>query len=205
MKNLLKTLGALLRRSLLSLLLLGLILSVTIVTSACGDDESSPIVSVPSPLPTTTAPPPSVSAQVDRMALPALLTVFIPPNPLEPSPPFPALEDSFNAGIPANDQRDFRGEIVNSLQVLYSLNDVLGDDPSDDAAIVEALADILLPDILPFILEQPSGFETLNGRELDDDVIDVELELISEGACTTDFIDNDSFFLSEFPYLGVPN
>lgn len=205
MKNLQKSLGAFLRRSLLSLLLLGLILSVTIVTSACGDDESSPIVSVPSPIPTATAPPPSTAAQIDRMGFPAILTVFIPPNPLEPSPPFPALEDSFNAGVPANDQRDFRGEIVNSLQVLYSLNDDLGDDPSDDPAIIEALADILLPDILPFLLEQPSGFESLNGRELDDDVIDIELELISEGACTTDFIDNDSIFLSQFPYLGVPN
>ena len=37
------------------------------------------------------------------------------------------------------------------------------------------------------------------------DVIDAELNLITNGAITTDCISNDSTFLSGFPYLGVPN
>ena len=44
-----------------------------------------------------------------------------------------------------------------------------------------------------------------NGRRLTDDVIDIELGLITEGAITSDFIDNDSAFLDEFPYLAPPN
>jgi len=48
-----------------------------------------------------------------------------------------------------------------------------------------------------------TGF--LNGRGLADDVIDAELGLITEGLITTDCVDNDSTFLSGFPYLGVPN
>jgi len=138
--------------------------------------------------------------QVDRMGRPAILTVFIPPNPFEPSP---ELEDAFNFGKPKNDQRDFRSEIVNSLTLLYSLNDGSGDDPSDDAATIQAIADILLPDILTVDLSQETGF--LNGRNLADDVIDAELGLITEGLITTDCVDNDSTFLSDFPYVGVPN
>jgi hypothetical protein len=40
---------------------------------------------------------------------------------------------------------------------------------------------------------------------LADDVIDAELNLITEGAITTDCVNNDSTFLGDFPYLGVPN
>ncbi len=145
----------------------------------------------------------TVLSQVDRMGLPGIATVFIPPNPLEPGPP---LEDAFNLAIPANDQRDFREEVVNSLTVLFSLNDAEpGEDPSDDAAAIQGLADVLLPDILPFDLDAPSGFASLNGRNLDDDVIDVELALISEGFCTSDLVGNDSVFRDEFPFFGVPN
>ncbi len=144
-------------------------------------------------------------AQVDRMGIPALLTVFIPPNPFEPSPPAPALEDAFNLGVPANDQANFRGEIVNTLEILFSLNDEAGDDPSDDAAQIQGLADVLLPDVLTVQLSQLTGFGSLNGRNLEDDVIDIELGLITEGACTSDLVDNNSVFLDVFPFFGIPN
>lgn len=145
-----------------------------------------------------------VMGSADRMGRPAILTVFIPPNPFEPSPPDPELEDAFNFVKPSVDQVLFRQEVVDSLTFLFSLNDGAGDpDPGDDAAQIEALADILLPDILTVDLSQETGF--LNGRNLADDVIDAELGLITEGAITTDCIDNDSTFLNEFPYLGEPN
>jgi hypothetical protein len=142
--------------------------------------------------------------QVERMGRPAILTVFIPPNPFEPGDANEGnLEDKFNFGKPKNDQSDFRAEVVNSLALLHSLNDASGDDPSDDDAKVQGLADILLPDILTVDLGQETGF--LNGRNLADDVIDAELGLITEGAITTDCVDNNSDFLNKFPYLGVPN
>jgi hypothetical protein len=142
--------------------------------------------------------------QVERMGRPAILTVFIPPNPFEAGDPnLGNLEDQFNATEPEDDQALWRGEIVNTLTLLYSLNDGAGDDPSDDAATIQAIADILLPDILTVDLAQPTGF--LNGRGLADDVIDAELGLVTEGLITTDCIDNDSTFLADFPYLGLPN
>ena len=137
--------------------------------------------------------------QIDRMGRPGITTVFIPKNPFEDEPD---QKDAFNAGKPNNDQADFRAEIVDSLTLLHSLNDAT-DDPSDDAAKVEGLADILLPDILTVDLSQPTGF--LNGRNLEDDVIDAVLPLITEGALTTDCVDNDSNFTSTFPYLADAN
>ena len=141
--------------------------------------------------------------QIDRMGRPAILTVFIPPNPFEAGSTADGnLEDQFNATKPNKDQARWRSEIVNSLTLLYSLNDAT-DDPSDDAAKIQGLADVLLPDILTVDLSKTTGF--LNGRNLTDDVIDAELGLVTEGLITTDCIANDSTFLSGFPYLGVPN
>jgi hypothetical protein len=140
---------------------------------------------------------------IDRMGRPAILTVFIPPNPFEPSPPNPMLEDAFNWSAPASDQVLYRSAITDTLTLLFSLNDASGDDPSDDAAKIAGLADFLLPDLLTADLGADTGFP--NGRNLADDVIDAELGLITEGAITTDCIDNDSTFLNEFPYLGKPN
>ena len=141
--------------------------------------------------------------QVERMGRPAILTVFMPPNPFEPSPPDPMLEDAFNFGLPQNDQADFRDEVVDSLTLLFSLNDATDPNPGDDAATIQVLADILLPDILTVDLSAPTGF--LSGRNPSDDVIDAELGIITEGLITSDCIANDSTFLSTFPYLGVPN
>jgi Domain of unknown function (DUF4331) len=131
--------------------------------------------------------------QIDRMGRPAILTVFIPPNPFEPgSTAVGNLEDQFNATQPKKDQKRWRGEIVNTLLTL-----------GNSQARADALADVLLPDILTVDLSAQTAF--LNGRAPADDVIDAELDLITNGAIKTDCISNDSTFLSDFPYLGVPN
>jgi len=141
--------------------------------------------------------------QIERMGRPAILTVFIPPNPFEAGSTAEGnLEDQFNRTTPNRDQARWRNEVVNSLTLLYSLNDGT-DDPSDDAGKIQGLANVLLPDILTVDLSMATGF--LNGRGLADDVIDAELGLITEGLITTDCVNNDSTFLSGFPYLGEPN
>jgi hypothetical protein len=117
---------------------------------------------------------------VDRMGRPAINTVFIPG----------ALKDAFNQGEPVNDLRDF-GQIVTN--VLTSLG----------AANPTGLAQFLLPDILTVNTADPDGFP--NGRRLADDVIDIELGLITNGAVKTDCVANDSAFRATFPYLAVPN
>ena len=63
---------------------------------------------------------------------------------------------------------------------------------------------VLLPDVLTFDQSSSAGF--LNGRKLDDDVIDAELSLLTKGAVTTDMVDaNDRMFTSQFPFLAPPH
>ena len=139
--------------------------------------------------------------QIDRMGRPAVNTVFIPQNPFEKDEPY--AKNQFNAAQPKTDRARFRAEVVDSLRVLFSLNDGAGDDKADDAMKINGLADVLLPDILTFDTAKSEGF--LNGRRLADDVIDAELNLITEGAVKTDCVSkNDRAFRVSFPYLGTP-
>jgi hypothetical protein len=131
--------------------------------------------------------------QIDRMGRPAINTVFIPNNPFEPSGTEPSQKNAFNAGKPRSDQRDFRGEVVDTLEIFYG--------PGNPT--VGALAAILLPDILTVDTSNPAGF--LNGRGLADDVIDIELGLVTNGAVTSDCVANYSAFSGSFPYLAPPN
>jgi len=150
--------------------------------------------------------------QIDRMGRPAINTVFIPNNPLPPdraSDGKSSKKTTFNHGDPSTDVANWTGEVVDTLQFLFSLNDPatgLGgtDDPSDDAAQITGLAGVLLPDILTVDVANPAGF--LNGRKPADDVIDAELGLITEGFVTTDCVgSNDVTFPSTFPYLTAPH
>ena len=143
--------------------------------------------------------------QIDRMGRPAINTVFLPNNPFpgEQKGQVPSKKNTFNHGQPKNDQAAFRSEVVNTLQVLFSLNDAaVGEDKTDDAAKIAGLADILLPDVLTFDTAKTDGF--LNGRGLSDDVIDAELGLVTEGTVTTDCVSkNDAKFWPSFPYLAA--
>jgi hypothetical protein len=131
--------------------------------------------------------------QIDRKGRPAINTVFIPNNPLEPTGSEPSQKNAFNAGKPADDQANFRAEVVDSLLAL-----------GNDQATADALADVLLPDILTIDTSSSAGF--LNGRGLADDVIDAELGLITGGPVSSDCVDaNDVPFLANFPYLAPAN
>ena len=139
--------------------------------------------------------------QIDRMGRPAVNTVFVPSNPFEKDEA--SAKSKFNAAQPKNDKANFRAEVVDTLQVLFSLNDASGDSKADDAMKISGLADVLLPDILTFDTAKSDGF--LNGRGLADDVIDAELNLITEGAVKTDCVSkNDRAFRASFPYLATP-
>ena len=130
--------------------------------------------------------------QVDRMGRPAINTVFIPSNPFEPAEA--SQKNAFNAGRPRKDQAQFRAEIVDTLALFY---------PAGDPTI-DALADILLPDLLTIDTSSAAGFH--NGRQLADDVIDAELALVTNGAVPSDCVDaNDQPFSNTFPYLASAN
>ena len=115
---------------------------------------------------------------IDRMGRPAVNTVFIPAN----------LKDTFNETKPKDDFRRFGQIVTNALTSLGAANPA-------------ALAQFLLPDILTVNTADSSGFP--NGRRLEDDVIDIELGLITNNAVTTDCVANDSVFGATFPYLAV--
>ena len=62
---------------------------------------------------------------------------------------------------------------------------------------------VLLPDILTVDTTNPQGFMVLNGRQLADDVIDIELSLLGAtppGDCVDE---NDVTFSQVFPYLAA--
>ena len=132
-------------------------------------------------------------AQIDRMGRPAINTVFIPNNVFEPAGTEPSQRNAFNAAKPRNDQRDFRGEVVDTLEIFYGAG----------SPTAQGLADFLLPDVLTVDTSSAAGFP--NGRGLADDVIDIELGLVTNGAVTTDCVANDSTFSNSFPYLAPAN
>jgi hypothetical protein len=84
-------------------------------------------------------------------------------------------KNAYNAGQPKHDQRDF--------------SQYLG-----------PLASVLLPDVLTYDSGSTAGF--LNGRQLADDVIDIELQIITGNPAAGDCVDaNDLSFPGAFPYL----
>ena len=146
-----------------------------------GRNVSSIVLKLPSSMLTADSTHPKAGrTQVDRMGRPAINTVFN----------HGAEKNRFNAGAPVNDWRDFGPSFVSTLTAL-------------GAADPDGLAHVLLPDILTYDTSSAAGF--LNGRQLSDDVIDAELNLITNGKITGDCVANDSSFSSTFPYLGSPN
>lgn len=119
--------------------------------------------------------------QVDRMGRPAINTVFIPSDQ----------KDAFNANNPDRDTSIYTDEVTAALDSLAS-------------PATETLAGLLLPDILTVDLNMPVGY--LNGRDLDDDVIDISLQAITGDMTIGDGVNaNDRAFSSTFPYLAAPH
>lgn len=119
--------------------------------------------------------------QIDRNGRPAINTVLVAA----------AKKDAFNKAKPANDAA-FRAD---AITVIKSLGN------SEENAT--SLATTLFPDILTFNTASASGF--LNGRRLEDDVIDAELALLTGNNAASDFVANDSTFSTTFPYLAAKN
>jgi len=120
--------------------------------------------------------------QKDRMGRPAINTVFMKGKH----------KNDFNRAEPHTDRARFTDDVIAVLQAF-----------GHTAAGAASLAAILLPDILTYNYNNASGF--LNGRKLLDDVIDAELNLVSNGAVTSDLAGPHADLLSEFPYMGNPH
>lgn len=129
--------------------------------------------------------------QADRMGRPAINSALIPRGNTILNIRGRDLRDRFNQTPPSRDAM-FRRDMATIISNIYG-----------NPANANALANILLPDILTFNTSNANGF--LNGRRLEDDVIDAELGLLTNGGITTDNVGNDSTFLNTFPYIGAPN
>jgi hypothetical protein len=123
--------------------------------------------------------------QADQMGRPAINTVF---NNVDSA--HKTDRDAFNRTAPVEQPRIYGQHVQDVLTAL-------------GAADPAGLAGVLLPDILTYKTGDTSGF--LNGRRLSDDVIDAELNLVTNGGITTDCVDNDSAFSSNWPYLAAAN
>jgi hypothetical protein len=121
-------------------------------------------------------------SQVDRVGRPAINTALIPTG----------RKEEFNLGTPSGDLASFGGDVEATITAL------------SNAENAGNLTPVLLPDVLTFNTASGDGF--LNGRQLQNDVIDAELGLLSAGAVTGDGVNmNDVAFRNSFPYLAAPN
>lgn len=136
----------------------------------------------------------------DRMGRPAINTVFNHGND----------KNTFNQIDPAQDRSaltaggiTFVQSFANTLMQLSSIGATLGGHGTYSPDQATAIAQILLPDILTYDYSSSSGF--LNGRTLADDVINIELGLVTNGSSLHDDADAHTDLLPDFPYLGNPH
>ncbi len=119
--------------------------------------------------------------RVDRMGRPAINTVFNKGDD----------KNVFNEIDPDRDRELFLAKFIKFLEQFHN--------PTDASNI----AQILLPDLLTYNSGSAEGF--LNGRNLTDDVIDIALGLVTNGAITSDGVDAHTDLLDDFPYMGHPH
>ena len=127
--------------------------------------------------------------QDDQMGRPAINTVFNHGSD----------KNLFNV-TPPDQQRTTR--ISSGITFLESFEETL-ESFGYTVTQATAIAEILLPDILTYDYSSSAGF--LNGRKLQDDVIDISLTLVTNSHITSDFVGPHTDYLSNFPYLGRPH
>ncbi len=137
----------------------------------------------------------TTGAQLDRMGIPAINTVF----------------NAAAFGGPSNEKQFYnrRRPILDEAKYadlfsdrLVAFTTALGAPYS--AAEADGIVDLVLPDILPYdVTTEAAG--PLNGRNLDDDVIDVLLGIVTNSVVPGDGIGPHTDYKANFPYLGNPN
>jgi len=136
--------------------------------------------------------------QVERMGLPTINTVFNHSD---------ATKEAYNRANPAGDAALVGGNISFLVSTITGLAEGLGALPPgfDEAAYGAAIADALTPDIISYDTDLAANFAVLNGRGLNDDVINVAYSVVSSGVLTSDCVAEDNTLSGAFPYLGTAN
>jgi hypothetical protein len=128
--------------------------------------------------------------QAAQMGRPAINTLFNRGND----------KNLFNVTQPAAQRHTTTANGQKFLDLFTSELQALGGYSRPQA---QGIAQILLPDMLTFDYSSSAGF--LNGRRLQDDVIDIELHMLSNGKVTGDGVGPHADYLPDFPYLGKPH
>ncbi|HEX8940443.1 MAG TPA: DUF4331 family protein [Candidatus Limnocylindrales bacterium] len=143
--------------------------------------------------------------QMDQFGRPAINTVF---NATA------ADKEAFNATVPSAQRTAlggrFRTNVISTLEAFSALDTEGAYTPAQAAG----LADVLLPDVMTYTVGSVAA-GPLNGRNLSDDVIDAELNIVTggypfagrnaTGAIPTDGVGPHADYLASFPYLGLPH
>jgi hypothetical protein len=139
-----------------------------------------------------------VLTQVERMGIPTVNTVF---NHTD------ATKEAYNRAEPAGDAALVGGNISFLVTALTGALDSLGvyGPGFDEGAYGAAIAEALTPDVLTYDTAQPANFAVLNGRALNDDVINVAYSVVTNGVLTSDCVAEDNTLQAGFPYLGMSN
>jgi hypothetical protein len=175
--------------------------------------------------------PPTLGAQIDRMGRPAINTalnkVAVTDDAVKQAGKDAYNQDATSSGWPAAYAAEFAG----NLAVFDALDTVCGNQllytPSDAGSPYGTFAGALSNDWLIVDTTKTTcgylGVETpilglgaegtCGGRKLEDDVIDLSYSGLAAGVsgfpggvpAIGDTIDNDSTFLTTFPYLAAPN
>jgi hypothetical protein len=134
---------------------------------------------------TTEAKRGAKQTQLDQIGRPAINTVFNNDNENKFD------RELFNRAQPAEQVNlGFRDHVEDVLTAL-------------GAADPAGLSAVLIADVMTYEVGNTAGF--LNGRRLDDDVIDAELSLVTDGGLTSDCIAHDSATTDTWPYLAPAN
>jgi hypothetical protein len=138
--------------------------------------------------------------QVDQMGRPGINTVFNHGNDKNLfNVTQPADQPNMVSTVPATAGQPLLKVFQQELQAL-SMGSPKGQYTADQAM---GVAKILLPDILTYDYSSAAGY--LNGRGLHDDVIDISLNLVTNGKVTGDGAGPHTDYLGDFPYLGRPH
>jgi hypothetical protein len=143
--------------------------------------------------------------QIDRMGRPAINTVFNQGDD----------KNGFNAIPPSEDRTAFEGTFPFNVRNVLAKFSSLDAEGAYSPEVQQALADVLLPDVLPYDIGTPT-VGAFNGRALTDDVIDTELNIVTGGfpvdgvrdamgAVPTDCVGAHGDYQASFPYLGQPH
>ncbi|RYY00097.1 DUF4331 domain-containing protein [bacterium] len=159
--------------------------------------------------PTTPLSNGGAGTQMDRLAIPSLNIVINGYNGFTKAA-YDSLnmsksdrdmaKDLYNTRSPNDDVTNYRSFWTTAIGAVFPDSTKTNGQPT-----ASAIATLLTPDVQTIDMNATTSFAALNGRKLSDDVVDVELKLLSGNSAATDGASsNDRSFNTTFPYLADP-